>query len=59
MPGLSSADHSVSPPRITIPRDFNAAYDLIERNLRAGRADKAAIIDDAGSAWIPLSDRSP
>ncbi len=49
MPGLSSADHSVSPPRVTIPRDYNAAHDLIERNLRAGRAGKTAFIDDAGS----------
>jgi benzoate-CoA ligase len=46
---LSLADHSVSPPRITIPRDYNAAHDLIERNLRAGRSDKVAFIDDAGS----------
>ena len=45
---LSHADHSVSPPRITIPREFNAAHDLIERNLSAGRAGKLAYIDDAG-----------
>lgn len=49
MPGLSSADHSVSPPIVRIPRDYNAAHDLIERNLRAGRAGKTAFIDDAGS----------
>ena len=49
MPSLSSADHSVSPPRITIPREYNAAHDLIERNLAAGRADKVAFIDDRGS----------
>jgi benzoate-CoA ligase len=48
MAGLSSADHSVSPPIITIPRDYNAAHDLIERNLAAGRAGKLAYIDDAG-----------
>jgi len=48
MPSLSSADHSASPPRVDIPRDYNAAHDLIERNLRAGRADKVAFIDDAG-----------
>ena len=34
----SEVDHSVSPPRITIPRDYNAAADLIDRNLRTGRA---------------------
>ena len=45
---LSSADHSVAPPRITIPREYNAAHDLIERNLAAGRGAKVAIRDDAG-----------
>lgn len=49
MPALSSADHSLSPPRIDIPRDYNAAHDLIERNLLAGRARKVAYIDDVGS----------
>src|ERR1700687_4461148 len=48
MAGLSTADHSVSPPIIDIPRDYNAAHDLIERNLAAGRAGKTAFIDDAG-----------
>jgi benzoate-CoA ligase len=48
MPDLSSADHNVSPPGIRIPRDYNAAHDLVERNLSAGRAGKAAFIDDAG-----------
>ena len=48
MPGLSQADHSVSPPNISIPRDYNAAHDLIERNLAARRADRIAYIDDAG-----------
>ena len=48
MASLSAADHSVSPPKIHIPRDYNAAYDLIERNLRAGRSAKVAFIDDAG-----------
>ena len=49
MAELSLADHSISPPRITIPREYNAAHDLIERNLRAGRSDKVAFIDDAGT----------
>ncbi|MDB6090685.1 MAG: benzoate-coa ligase [Gammaproteobacteria bacterium] len=46
MPRLSSADHSVSPPVLDIPREYNAAYDLIERNLRAGRGEKLAYVDD-------------
>lgn len=45
---LSSADHRASPPVIDIPRDYNAAHDLIERNLQAGRQDKLAYIDDLG-----------
>jgi len=45
---LSRADHSVSPPLINIPRQYNAALDLIERNLAAGRAEKIAYVDDAG-----------
>jgi len=48
MPSLSTADHSTSPPRLDIPRDYNAAHDLVERNLRAGRAGKVAYIDDQG-----------
>ena len=48
MPSLSSTDHSVSPPAVKIPRDYNAAYDLIERNLAAGREARIAYIDDVG-----------
>ena len=48
MPSRSSADHSVSPPIVRVPRDYNAAYDLVERNLAAGRAARIAYIDDAG-----------
>jgi len=48
VPSFSEADHSVSPPVIHIPRDYNAAHDLVERNLAAGRGDKVAYIDDAG-----------
>jgi benzoate-CoA ligase len=48
VPSRSSADHTVSPPAVRIPRDYNAAYDLIERNLAAGRAARIVYIDDAG-----------
>jgi benzoate-CoA ligase len=48
VPSFSSADHSANPPKVDIPRDYNAAHDLIERNLLAGRAGKVAFIDDAG-----------
>ena len=46
---LSWADHSLSPPRVEIPRRYNAAQDLLERNLTGGRASKVAYIDDAGT----------
>jgi len=35
-------------PSRDIPRDYNAADDLVGRNLQAGRAGKTAYIDDAG-----------
>lgn len=41
-----------------VPRDYNAAHDLIERNLRAGRAAKAAFYDDRGSiTYAQLAER--
>ncbi|HEY3046016.1 MAG TPA: benzoate-CoA ligase family protein [Polaromonas sp.] len=40
---LSRADHSVSPPMVEIPRSYNAAHDLLERN--AQRPGKVAFID--------------
>lgn len=40
---LSHADHSTSPPRVEIPRDYNAAHDLLQRN--AARSGKVAFID--------------
>lgn len=49
MPQLSTADHQFSPPSVSIPRDYNAAWDLIQRNLQAGRGAKTAFIDDQGS----------
>ncbi|MBA2961161.1 MULTISPECIES: benzoate-CoA ligase family protein [Ramlibacter] len=47
---LSHADHSTSPPRLDIPRDYNAAHDLLERN--ASRAAKVAFIDAASGATL-------
>jgi benzoate-CoA ligase len=47
---LSHADHSASPPRVEIPRDYNAAYDLLQRN--ASRSDKVAFIDAASGAQL-------
>ena len=49
MPSLSTADFSASPPRVDIPRVYNAAHDLVGRNLAASRGAKVAFIDDRGS----------
>jgi benzoate-CoA ligase len=58
MPELSTTDHSVSPPQVVFPRSYNAAYDLIERNLAAGRGAKIAFIDDNGShSYAGLAER--
>ena len=59
MAALSSADHRTSPPVVEIPRAYNAAHDLIERNLAAGRGDKLrAYIDDTGRyAYAELAAR--
>ncbi|HEY0823798.1 MAG TPA: benzoate-CoA ligase family protein [Ramlibacter sp.] len=47
---LSHADHSTSPPRVEIPRDYNAAHDLLRRN--AARPDKVAYIDASTGAQL-------
>ena len=47
---LSHADHSTSPPRVEIPRDYNAAHDLLQRN--AARSAKVAYIDAATGAQL-------
>src|SRR2546430_1344070 len=58
MTSLSSVDCSTSPPIIDIPRRYNAAHDLLERNLQAGRAAKTVYIDDEGSySYGELSER--
>ena len=44
---VSRSDARTSP-QLEIPRLYNAACDLLERNLGAGRGDKLAYIDDRG-----------
>ncbi|HEX5461478.1 MAG TPA: benzoate-CoA ligase family protein [Steroidobacteraceae bacterium] len=46
---LSSTDDSQSPPTVHVPREYNAAHDLLERNLLAGRGSKLAYLDDTGT----------
>ena len=54
---ISSADHTVSPPVVEFPPTYNAAYDLIQRNILAGRGDKTAFIDDQGQYSYSELDR--
>jgi benzoate-CoA ligase len=47
-----------SPPLAPLPRDYNAAVDLIDRNLEAGRGKKIAIRDDRGAyTYAELAER--
>jgi benzoate-CoA ligase len=58
MAALSRADHRSDPPVVAVPRDYNAAHDLIERNLVAGRGTKLAYVDDAGRyTYADLAER--
>ena len=42
-----------------IPRDYNAAIDLLDGNLKAGRGGKVAYIDDAGECtYAELAERA-
>ena len=47
---LSRADHGTSPPIVDIPRDYNAAHDLLARN--ASRPAKVAFIDASSGAQL-------
>jgi benzoate-CoA ligase len=46
---MAAVGSASTTPNVTIPRDYNAAVDLVDRNLAAGRGDKPAFIDDAGT----------
>ncbi|MEO7734779.1 MAG: AMP-binding protein, partial [Kofleriaceae bacterium] len=48
MPGRSRIDSLASPPHLELPRDYNAAYDLLQRHVDDGRGDRVAVIDDDG-----------
>jgi len=57
--GVSNADPGLPPPTVEIPRDYNAAHDLIERNLAGGRGAKTAYIDDEGRyTYAELAERA-
>jgi benzoate-CoA ligase family protein len=42
-------DTSKSPPVVVVPRSYNAAVDLVDRNVSLGRGDKIAVVDDRGT----------
>ena len=58
---LKAAAQAIGPeraPRADVPRDYNFAADILDRNLKAGRAGKAAFIDGRGSwTYGQLADR--
>jgi len=41
-------DVGSTPPRVEVPREYNASVDFIDRNLDQGRGDKPAYIDCSG-----------
>ena len=51
---ISSADHTASPPLVNIPRSYNAAHDLLQRN--AGRQDKVAFINAINGEQLTYSE---
>jgi benzoate-CoA ligase family protein len=54
----SEAPKSELPAAATVPRDYNFAADILQRNLAAGRADKIAFIDHRGKySYADLADR--
>jgi benzoate-CoA ligase len=55
---MNLVQSSAAPVAATVPRDYNFAADILERNLAAGRADKIAFIDHRGKySYADLADR--
>ena len=55
----SRIDASASPPRVELPRAYNAAVDLLDRHVLEGRGDRLSVIDDAGRyTYRELADRT-
>ena len=42
-----TVDRTTQPPTITVPRDYNAAADFIDRHVAEGRGERVAFEDDA------------
>ena len=55
---MSADGLAAAAPQVSIPRDYNAAVDLVERHLKAGRGRKTAFIDDRESlSYAQLAER--
>ena len=55
---LTSVDRTASPPKITVPRQYNAAADFIDCHMAAGRGERIAVRDDRGStSYRALAER--
>ncbi len=46
MSAFSAIDRGASPPEVTFPARYNAAVDLVDQNLAAGRGARLAYVDD-------------
>ena len=55
---VKSADHEVLLPALVLPREYNAAWDLISRNLGPERGARTAYIDDHGRYSFADLDRA-
>ena len=54
----TTVDRRTSPPRISVPRQYNAAADFIDCHVPAGRGDRIAVRDDRGStSYRSLAER--
>ena len=54
----SSVDLTACPPRVEIPREYNAARDLVDRHLGTERAGHPAVVDAAGTyTYAELAER--
>ena len=49
MTNYSTYDLSQNPPLVSVPRNYNAAADFVDRRFDAGQADKLAFIDGGGT----------
>ena len=56
---FSEIDFSSSPPRVDFPRAYNAAVDLMDRNVAEGRGQRVAYIEESGTTtYAQLLDRT-